>query len=170
MILIALGSNLPTRFGPPVDTITTAIDRIGTQADIRVTACSRLYRSPPWPPGSQQPDYINAVIAVDTDLPPAALLDRLHAIEADFGRARQERNAPRPLDLDLIAYNDRVRLDHAAPLLPHPRLQDRAFVLLPLRDIAPGWHHPASGSALEDLIAALDNSTSAEPLADAKAR
>jgi 2-amino-4-hydroxy-6-hydroxymethyldihydropteridine diphosphokinase len=84
---------------------------------------------------------------------PAALLALLHRIEASFGRSRAVRNEARVLDLDLLAWNDRVSATD--PLLPHPRLHERAFVLLPLRDVAPAWRHPVSGKSVTDMIADL---------------
>ena len=84
---------------------------------------------------------MNGVAVVETSLPPGDLLALLHEIERRFGRERREVNAARILDLDLIAYGDLVRTD-APPLLPHPRLHERAFVLLPLADVAPDWRHP----------------------------
>jgi 2-amino-4-hydroxy-6-hydroxymethyldihydropteridine diphosphokinase len=78
------------------------------------------------------------------------LLQCLHAIEASFGRKREERNAPRTLDLDLIDFDGRIRDD--APILPHPRVAERGFVLVPLADIAPDWRHPVSGLSIRDLI------------------
>ncbi|HYB08504.1 MAG TPA: 2-amino-4-hydroxy-6-hydroxymethyldihydropteridine diphosphokinase [Alphaproteobacteria bacterium] len=164
MIYIALGSNLPSaRFGAPLDTLNAAVDAI-ERSGIHVVKHSRWYRSPAYPP-SDQPDFVNGVIAVETLLPPAALLTRLHAIEASFGRERQEQNAARTLDLDLIAYDD-VACAGAdnEPALPHPRMVGRAFVLRPLQDIAPDWRHPLTGETISALIAALPPDQRAEVL------
>ena len=87
---------------------------------------------------------------VVTNLAPAPLLSLLHRLEATFGRVRGAANAPRVLDLDLLAYDDRI--DTGWPLLPHPRLAGRAFVLLPLRDIAPAWRHPVSGASVDVML------------------
>ncbi len=154
MILIGLGANLPSRAGDPVATLNAAM-RALEQAGVAIRSRSRFYRSAPMPV-SDQPWYVNAAIAVATDLSPRDLMMALHRIEADFGRVRLERNEPRSLDLDLLAYDDRVEIGAGGgPILPHPRLAERAFVLSPLRDIAPGWRHPVSGLTVEALIAAL---------------
>ena len=127
----------------------------------RLVALSHPYASPAWPPGRGQPAFVNAVALVASPLPPRAMLDRLHAMEAAAGRRRGRRWAMRPLDLDLLAAGGLVRPDPpaarawaamapaeqarrapAALVLPHPRLADRAFVLIPLCDVAPGWRHP----------------------------
>jgi 2-amino-4-hydroxy-6-hydroxymethyldihydropteridine diphosphokinase len=105
-------------------------------------------------PASDQPDYVNAVVAVTTPLPPGELLAALHRIEAAFGRVRTVRNAARRIDLDLLAYHDLVD-EVGPPILPHPRLAERAFVLCPLSDVAPGWTDPRSGRTVEELLRAL---------------
>ena len=114
----------------------------------RVAACSSLYASAPL--DATGPDYVNAVVELDTSLPADALLRALHAIEAQHGRVRSTRNAPRTLDLDLLLYGEQ-RSDDPALRLPHPRLHQRAFVLRPLLEIAP----QLSVSGLGDLIACL---------------
>ncbi len=164
MILIALGANLPTeRFGEPRAACEAALAELEVRG-IRVVRRSRWYRSRPVPP-SAQPDYVNGVVAVETTLDPRALLAELHSIEAAFGRERREKNAARTLDLDLIAYHERVSGGGAGgPVLPHPRLAGRAFVLRPLSDVAPDWRHPASGRTLAELLAALDPEAPAVPL------
>ena len=129
------------------------------ESGIKIVDRSRWYRSPPWP-RSDQPDYINAVTRVDAAGRPEALLERLHAIEARMGRVRGARNAARVIDLDLIAFGGLIRegdgeVGSTALALPHPRLQDRAFVLLPLRDVAPGWIHPVTGRGVDEMIADL---------------
>ena len=90
---------------------------------------------------------------METQLAPDALMATLHAIEQRFGRVRGERNAPRTLDLDILDYEGRV--EAGPPVLPHPRLDERAFVLVPLADIAPAWRHPVSGKSVAELIDAL---------------
>lgn len=125
---------------------------------------SRLYRSAPVPP-SDQPWYVNAVARIETDRSPRDLLALLHRIEAAYGRERREVNGARTLDLDLLAYGDVVlRGGDGAPVLPHPRMHQRAFVLLPLREVAPDWHHPVLGQTVDDLIAALPPDQTAEPI------
>lgn len=163
MILIAIGANLPGRAGTPRDNCEAALVALGT-AGVRVTKRSRWYRTPPWPP-SDQPWYVNGVVAVETTLDPAALLAVLHRVERDFGRVREAgtANAPRPLDLDLIDYEGRVRSE-PPPVLPHPRLEGRAFVLRPLADVAPGWQHPVTRRSVGELLAALPPDAVAEPL------
>ena len=94
------------------------------------------------------------MVEVATALSPEELLALLQKIEHDFGRVRSVPNAPRSLDLDIVAYGDRV-VTEGAPLLPHPRMHARAFVLLPLQDLAPDWLHPQSGRPIADLIADL---------------
>lgn len=166
MILIAIGANLSGPSGTPRDNCEAALVALGARG-VRVTRRSRWYRTPPWPPGSDQPWYVNGVAAVETGLDPAALLAVLHAVERQFGRLREPGtvNAPRPLDLDLIDYDGLVR-DGPAPVLPHPRVEGRAFVLRPLAEVAPGWRHPRSGRPLAELLAGLPGDAVAEPLGD----
>ncbi len=161
LVLIGLGANLPSAFGTPLQTLERALPRLAA-AGAAPVSCSRWWRSQPVPI-SDQPWFVNGVISVATELAPAALLDRLHEIEAEFGRRRSHRNAPRLIDLDLLAFG---RLCHAIgpPVLPHPRLSERAFVLRPLHDIAPAWRHPVSGRTLTDLIADLSADQSVEPI------
>ena len=159
MILVAVGANLPAPDGVgPRESCARALELL-EESGIKIVDRSRWYRSPPWP-RSDQPDYINAVIGVDAAGRPAALLERLHAIEARMGRVRGARNAARVIDLDLIAFGRLTRggdgeAGSAALRLPHPRLQDRAFVLFPLRDVAPGWIHPVTGRSVDEMIADL---------------
>ncbi len=152
MILIGIGANLPSDAGSPRETCEAALVHLG-RLGAAVTARSPWYESAPVPP-SDQPWYVNGVASVQTTLSPAGLLAALHLTEAAFGRVRTSVNAARSLDLDLLAYNDEVR-EVGAPRLPHPRLQDRAFVLYPLRDLAPGWIHPILGETAADLAARL---------------
>ncbi|BBN90137.1 2-amino-4-hydroxy-6-hydroxymethyldihydropteridine diphosphokinase [Azospira sp. APE16] len=136
---IALGANLED----PAAQVRAALADLTGSGDIALVAASSLYRTAPI--GADGPDYINAVAAVDTPLPPAGLLSRLFAVEAHFGRTRSYRNAPRTLDLDLLLYDDQV-LDGPELTLPHPRLHLRAFVLVPLAEIAPDLALPGRGS------------------------
>jgi len=131
--LIALGGNV----GNTRATFARAIDEICRKAQATLTARSADYQTPPWGDVAQ-PAFINACIAIDTALAPRALLATLHDVERMFGRdrARESRWGPRTLDLDLIAYDD-VALDTPELTLPHPRLFERAFVLVPLAEIAP---------------------------------
>ena len=153
LILIGLGANLPGNFDTPRQALEAALLRLES-AGLRVIARSRIWRSRPVPV-SDQPWFANAVAAIETELAPAALLALLHRLEDEFGRVRTVRNAPRVLDLDLLAYGRLVQGGLEPPLLPHPRLAERAFVLLPLADIAADWVHPVSGAPLCNLIACL---------------
>ena len=163
MILIGLGANLEhPRYGPPWRTLEAALEAL-RESGVVILARSRWYRSAPVPP-SDQPWFVNAVASVETSLSPAALLARLHEIEAQFGRSRRRRNEARVLDLDLLAYHDRVSAPGESPVLPHPRLAERAFVVLPLAEVAPDWRHPVSGLGVSELVGRLDPAETAEPL------
>ncbi|MGO8918983.1 MAG: 2-amino-4-hydroxy-6-hydroxymethyldihydropteridine diphosphokinase, partial [Stellaceae bacterium] len=157
-----LGANLPSVAGAPPATLAAALEAL-TAAGAAVERRSPWYRSAPLPAGDQ-PWYVNGVAAVATRLGPVEMLALLHQIEARFGRTRRRRNEPRPLDLDLLDYDGLVRA--AAPVLPHPRLHQRAFVLLPLQDVAPGWRHPVSGAGLAELISLLPPGQIATRLSD----
>lgn len=140
---VALGANL----GDPVATVRAAIVALAGIAGARLVAASSLYRTAPVGL-KHQPDFINAVAALDVDAavsPAPTLLECLFAIEADFGRVRSVRNAPRTLDLDLLLYGEER---HGGPTLtlPHPRLTERAFVLAPLCEIAPHLTLPGLGN------------------------
>lgn len=165
MILIGLGANLKSeRGGTPRHTLEAALGNMEA-AGVRVVRRSRWYRSAPVPP-SAQPWYVNGVAAVETALTPAALLLALHRVEAEFGRERGEMGAARTLDLDLLDYAGMVSAGEGGmPILPHPRLHERTFVLLPLAEVAPNWRHPALGKGVEELIADLPPGQTARPLA-----
>ena len=177
--LIALGANLPSGAGDPQRTLVAAIAAM-PHSGLVIRAVSRFFSTPCFPAGAG-PDYVNAAVRVVTDLAPAACLSALHGIEAEFGRARAERWGMRTLDLDLLAMDDLVAPDRAtqdrwrhlppeeqrraAPdrlILPHPRLQDRGFVLVPLADIAPHWVHPVLDRPVSALLAALPAADLAE--------
>lgn len=152
MILIGVGANLPGPAGSPRETCAAALAYLGALG-APVVACSPWYETAPIP-ASDQPWFVNAVARVSTCLSPEGLLAALHRAEAAFGRSRSVLNAARTVDLDLLAYHDVVRTG-GAPLLPHPRLHERAFVLYPLRDLLPGWRHPLSGQRAVELAADL---------------
>ncbi len=161
MILIALGANLPSRYGPPLETLAAARNAMQARG-LRIVARSSTWLTAPVPV-SDQPWYHNEVVAVRTALSPFTLLENLQEIENVFGRVRTVRNAPRVLDLDLIAYNDTI-VSKPELIVPHPRMHKRAFVLLPLREIAPSWEHPGLGMALDDLIRDLPDGQEARPI------
>lgn len=164
MILVALGSNLshPT-IGDSRAAVEAAAARIGEFPGLALKRRSSWYRTAAWPP-SDQPDYINGVVEVTSALTPKALMQALHAIEAEFGRKRSVANAARILDLDLLAYDDVVSPPDAWPQLPHPRLAERVFVLAPLAELAPDWRHPVLKRSASELLAALDDRDAAERL------
>lgn len=160
MILIAAGSSLPFCGFDSQHIVLRAFRAIGRIAEIERQ--SPLYESPAWPVPSD-PAFVNAVISVTTDLGPLALLHGLHAIEAGFGRRRDApRNAPRTLDLDLLAYDDVAMTGdetgekvEGGLILPHPRISERAFVLAPLCDIAPDWRHPVTREVAKSMLSAV---------------
>jgi 2-amino-4-hydroxy-6-hydroxymethyldihydropteridine diphosphokinase len=168
MILIGLGGNLPSpRFGAPPATLGAALTRLAEHG-VRTVRRSRWYRTAPVPDDGG-PWYTNGVAHLETDLQPRDLLLLLLRIEAEMGRIRTIRDAPRLIDLDLLAYHEYSTWDSPAPALPpeipHPRLHERAFVLLPLAEIAPDWRHPALGRSVSELIAALPPGQQVAPLA-----
>jgi 2-amino-4-hydroxy-6-hydroxymethyldihydropteridine diphosphokinase len=155
MILIALGANLPGPGGAtPRQTLTCAAGELAAIPGLRLEALSRWWRTDPVPPLPGAPVFVNGVARLSGTADPAALLARLHAIEARHGRVRGEPNAPRTLDLDIIAIGGLLR-DAPDPVLPHPRAHLRRFVLAPLADVAPGWVHPRLGQGIAALLAAL---------------
>lgn len=139
-VIVALGSNLPGPLESSAQVLRAALARLAERG-LKPVRVSSLWRSRAWP-DMQDPDYLNAVTLVETALNPGLALAALHAIEAEFGLRSQTRNAPRVLDLDLIAYG---RLAQASEplILPHPRAAERCFVMGPLAEIAPEWRHPA---------------------------
>jgi len=176
MHLIALGANLPGPFGAPADTLSRAVAELNA-ASLHVTALSGIYATPAWPVGSG-PDFANAAACVESSCDPNEVLAILHRIESDLGRVRGKRWAARACDLDLLASDGAVLPDCAtvqhwmdldigdppppAPgelILPHPRLHERAFVLVPLADIAPDWVHPITAKNVRQMC-------DAQPAAD----
>ena len=172
IFLVALGGNLPSDVGAPELTLRQAIKQFGTFG-LHVEAVSRFYETPCFPAGAG-PDYVNAAVRLRASLTPSEVLARLHSVEAAFGRERAQRWGMRSLDLDLLAMGGTVLPNVEAymhwqelPLeaqkkqapetliLPHPRLSERAFVLVPLADVAEGWRHPVSGRTVQEMLEAL---------------
>ncbi|MEL6583993.1 MAG: 2-amino-4-hydroxy-6-hydroxymethyldihydropteridine diphosphokinase [Pseudomonadota bacterium] len=171
--LVALGANLPSDYGQPAETLAWAVKRLKARG-VALIDESQIYRTPAFPGGSG-PDYANQVIAVRSSLAPAELLAVLHAVEDEAGRAepnKRKRWGPRSLDLDLIAVGEQVAPDadtqeawRSLPMeaavaaqptglvLPHPFMQDRAFVLVPLAEIRPEWRHPLLGQTAPEMLA-----------------
>nr|WP_225563055.1 2-amino-4-hydroxy-6-hydroxymethyldihydropteridine diphosphokinase [Rhodanobacter sp. DHG33] len=144
-----MGSNL----GDPRRQVLDAMDALARLPGTQLMRRSRLYRTPPWGV-LEQPPFVNAAVLLETGIEPQALLEALLAIEQRAGRVRTERNGPRTLDLDLL-HMDGVQSDDAKLTLPHPRIAERAFVLLPLADLAPDLVLPGQGR-VADLLPAVD--------------
>jgi 2-amino-4-hydroxy-6-hydroxymethyldihydropteridine diphosphokinase len=161
-VVVALGGNLAGDYASPLAALEAALDEFAG-VGLKIVERSSWWRSASWPDPTL-PDYLNAVVLVETTLGPAETLEALHRIEASFGRERSAANAPRVLDLDLIAHGRTVNGEGAAPLLPHPRAAERLFVMGPLAEIAPRWRHPVSGRAAAELAAAASVGRDARPV------
>lgn len=170
MILIGLGANLPTeQYGPPRAALGVALDALSMDG-IKVLRRSPWYESAPVPI-SDQPWYVNGVAEIETTKSIHQLIATLLGIEAQVGRIRGVINAPRVLDLDLLVYGDQIVSSTSeggvAATVPHPRMVERAFVLLPLRDLNPGWCHPASGLSIDQMINTMPEGQDTRKLDDA---
>jgi len=159
-IVVALGGNLPGEFKSSEALLEAALAQF-PRAGLPVLARSRWWRSAAWP-DPQGNEYRNGIAIVEANGPPSAVLEALFAIERAFGRIRGAANAPRTLDLDLIAYG-RVVSDGPGLILPHPRAHERLFVMGPLAEIAPGWRHPVSGKGAAELAASATVGRDARP-------
>lgn len=148
-VAIALGSNL----GDSLQTLNKATSQLSQHPAIDPIACSSWYRTKPI--GPPQPDYLNGCLTCATSLEPKPLLDLLLHIEQQFGRERKERWGARTLDLDIILYGDRL-IEQPHLHIPHPQMQHRAFVLVPLAEIAPDWIDPRSQQTIAQLLQHLD--------------
>lgn len=164
MILIGLGSNLPSGLGNPRETLDLALDML-VKRGISIDARSPWYRTPPMGP-QPQPLFVNGAARLETGLEAPALLELLHLVEADLGRVRRERWGPRAIDLDLLDYHGQLEnqggiggleagLGPIPLTLPHPGIPERPFVLIPLMDIAPDWRHPVSGLSAFEMLEKL---------------
>ncbi|MDJ1131961.1 2-amino-4-hydroxy-6-hydroxymethyldihydropteridine diphosphokinase [Streptomyces iconiensis] len=148
--VVSLGSNLGNR----LESLQSAVDALADTPGLKVKAVSPVYETEPWGEGTHnQPTYFNAVVVVKTTLPPDSLLERGHAIEEALERVRDERWGPRPIDVDIVAYQGVVS-DDPKLTLPHPRAHERAFVLVPWHDIDPAAEVPGRGT-VNQLLAAL---------------
>lgn len=169
---VALGSNQSSSAGGPLQTVMQAIENMRI-AGFVIRCTSHLYTTLAIPAGTS-PNFINAVVEIEADLTPEVILERLHDIESELGRERTVRWGARTVDLDLLAVGEEIRPDlethnqwrilpmseqiRRAPeqlILPHPRLQDRAFVLVPFADIAPNWVHPVLRQTVSQMLDAL---------------
>jgi 2-amino-4-hydroxy-6-hydroxymethyldihydropteridine diphosphokinase len=179
LTLVAMGGNLPSECGPPSKTLAAAVGQFECYG-LHLKALSAFYETPCFPAGTG-PDYVNAAAIVVTDMDALGVLAALNAIELQFGRERTRRWGRRTLDLDLVAMGDKIAPDRATHdswrnlpageqatttpdqlVLPHPRVQDRGFVLVPLADIAAAWVHPVLNLSVSQMLAALPDSARQE--------
>ncbi len=162
MILIGLGANLPSKVGTPLQTLQSVVSEMERRG-FTIVALSSFSAFPAWP-NVDEPPFINGVAWVEASLSPTELLRILQELEREYGRLPGERYAPRPLDLDILAYDD-VVMDRKGLTLPHPSIQNRLFVLQPLVEIAPHWRHPVSQLSASEMLDDLRDRDEAETLA-----
>lgn len=153
MILIGTGGNLQSTFGTVKETLEKAYELLEKEGCF-IEKSSGWYETAPVPV-SDQPWYQNRVFSVRTEQTPQELIRTLLKVEAELGRVRTVKNAARVLDLDLLAYHDEIVDEPPETIVPHPRMHLRAFVLYPLREIAPDWTHPVLHRNVDELIDAL---------------
>lgn len=177
--LIAMGANLPSATGTALKTLEKSLGLFPSES-LQIRRISKWFSTPAFPADSG-PDFVNGAVMIKTQLSPTEVLEALHRIEAAMGRTRDNRWEPRLCDLDLLAYGDEISpdletyqqwktLDLSSQktktpdelVLPHPRLQDRSFVLVPLNDIAPDWRHPVTGITVSEMLATLPSADLAE--------
>lgn len=171
MIFLGLGGNLDCEtYGSPRRTCGAALE-ILQRRGIQIVAHSRWFESAPVPI-SDQPWFINGVVGIETTQPPHDLVKTVLDVETELGRRRSIPNAARTIDIDVLAYGDQIisacdQADTKSDVeIPHPRMNSRAFVMLPLADIAPDWVHPKSGVHMRDLINALPADQVCRPIPD----
>lgn len=160
-MIVAIGSNLPGGHDSVESLLEAALTAFEGQG-LHVLARSSWWRSAAWP-NPADPTYLNGVAVVRTNLSPAQVLEALHAIERDFGRQRHVANAPRTLDLDLIAYG-RAVIKESGFHVPHRRAHERRFVMGPLAEILPAWRHPRLGETAENLAVSAKIGMDAAPI------
>jgi 2-amino-4-hydroxy-6-hydroxymethyldihydropteridine diphosphokinase len=153
MILIALGSNVTGPWGTPTETLRKALEDLAAH-EVEILKTSDFLETEAFGV-TDQPNFVNAVAEVATTLGPETLLLTLHEIEKRAGRVRLERWGPRTLDLDLIDYHGHIRAEN--PILPHPGIAERSFVLMPLLEIAPTWLHPVTGRSAANMLLQLNS-------------
>jgi 2-amino-4-hydroxy-6-hydroxymethyldihydropteridine diphosphokinase len=160
-IVLALGGNLAGDY-PSLEALLEAALSAFPRAGLRIVRRSGWWRSAAWPDPSL-PAYLNGVVVVEATLSPHALLETILALEAQFGRSRSTPNAPRTLDIDLVAYGRSV-IDEPGLTVPHPRAHERLFVMGPLAEIAPDWVHPTLGVTAAVLAATASVGADAAPV------